>query len=94
LVNTDASPLEWPLLGQAERRVLEIQAKLHLWAGRDAARRFDDLFNLVTDPAFLMVAWERVRMNTGARTAGGGRHDRSLHPGGAGPGGIPGRTAS
>jgi RNA-directed DNA polymerase len=28
------------------------------------------LFNLVTDPAFLLVAWDRVRSNKGARTAG------------------------
>jgi RNA-directed DNA polymerase len=71
LVNTDAPPPEsWPELGAAERRVLEIQAKLHQWAGRDTGRRFGDLFNLVTDPAFLLVAWERVRTNKGARTAG------------------------
>ena len=36
----------------------------------DSGRRFDDLFNLVTDPAFLLVAWHRVRGNKGARTAG------------------------
>ncbi|MCA1822397.1 MAG: group II intron reverse transcriptase/maturase [Pseudonocardia sp.] len=54
----------------AERRVLEIQAKLHRWASDDSHRRFDDLFNLVTDPAFLLVAWDRVRNNKGARTAG------------------------
>lgn len=30
----------------AERRVLEIQAKLHRWAIGDHERRFDDLFNL------------------------------------------------
>jgi RNA-directed DNA polymerase len=54
----------------AERRVLEIQAKLHRWAGDDPHRRFDDLCNLVTDPAFLLVAWVRVRGNKGARTAG------------------------
>ena len=54
----------------AERRVLEIQAKLHRWASDDPHRRFDDLFNLVTDPAFLVVAWDRVRSNKGARTAG------------------------
>ena len=54
----------------AERRVLEIQAKLHRWATGDAHRRFDDLFNLVADPAFLLVAWDRVRGNRGARTAG------------------------
>src|SRR2546429_7919321 len=54
----------------ASRRVLEIQAKLHRWARDDPHRRFDDLFNLVTDPAFLLVAWDRVRHNKGARTAG------------------------
>jgi RNA-directed DNA polymerase len=54
----------------AERRVLEIQTKLHRWAIDDSGRRFDDLFNLVADPAFLMVAWDRVRSNRGARTAG------------------------
>jgi RNA-directed DNA polymerase len=54
----------------AERRVLEIQTKLHRWASEDPHRRFDDLFNLVTDPAFLMVAWARVRGNKGAKTAG------------------------
>ena len=54
----------------AERRVLEIQTKLHRWASDDPHRRFDDLFNLVADPAFLLVAWDRVRGNKGARTAG------------------------
>jgi len=67
-VNTDA-PTESDLL-RAERRVLEIQTKLHRWAGEDRSRRFDDVFNLVADPDFLLVAWERVRSNTGARTAG------------------------
>ena len=40
-----------PLLGllQARQRVLEIQTKLHRWANDDPHRRFDDLFNLVTD---------------------------------------------
>jgi RNA-directed DNA polymerase len=54
----------------AERRVLEIQARLHRWARDDPHRRFNDLFNLVADPAFLLVAWDRVRGNKGARTAG------------------------
>jgi RNA-directed DNA polymerase len=54
----------------AERRVLEIQTKLHRWASDDPHCRFDDVFNLVTDPAFLLVAWDRVRSNKGARTAG------------------------
>lgn len=56
--------------GLAERRVLGIQTKLHLWAAADAGRRFDDLFNLVADPAFVVMAWERVRYNKGARSAG------------------------
>ena len=47
-----------------------IQTKLHQWATDDPHRRFDDLFNLVADPAFLMVAWDRVQGNRGARTAG------------------------
>ena len=55
---------------RAERRVLEIQTKLHRWARDDPHRRFDDLFNLVADPGFLLVAWDRVRGNKGARTAG------------------------
>jgi len=66
-VNIGAS---WPGLVEAEMRVLSIQAKLHQWSIDDAGRRFDDLFNLVTDPAFLIVAWDRVRGNRGARSAG------------------------
>jgi RNA-directed DNA polymerase len=66
-VNTDASE---HALYEAEQRVREIQTKLHQWAGDDPHRRFDDLFNLVADPAFLQVAWARVRGNKGARTAG------------------------
>ena len=42
---------------EAELRVLKIQTKLHRWARDDPHRRFDDLFNLVADPAFLLVAW-------------------------------------
>jgi RNA-directed DNA polymerase len=57
-------------LYRAERRVREIQAKLHRWAVEESHRRFDDLYNLVHDPAFLLVAWDRVRGNKGARTAG------------------------
>jgi RNA-directed DNA polymerase len=60
----------WPDLHEARSRVLEIQTKLHRWATADRGRRFDDLFNLVTDPAFITVAWGRVHTNTGGRTAG------------------------
>ena len=60
----------WPTPSEAEARVLRMQAKLHRWATDDHARRFVDLFNLVADPAFLLVAWRRVRGNRGARSAG------------------------
>ena len=60
----------WPDLDEAEHRVLVMQTKLHRWATADPGRRFDDLANLVYDPAFLVVAWARVRGNKGARTAG------------------------
>jgi RNA-directed DNA polymerase len=66
-VNTGAP---WPELFEAESRVLAMQTKLHQWAKADPGRRFDDLANLVYDPAFLVVAWSRVRGNKGARTAG------------------------
>jgi RNA-directed DNA polymerase len=36
----------------------------------DPGRRFDDLFNLVHDPATLQVAFDRVAGNRGARSAG------------------------
>jgi RNA-directed DNA polymerase len=66
-VNTGAP---WPDLDEAERRVHRMQTKLHQWAAADPGHRFDDLFNLVVDPAFLVVAWSRVRGNKGAKTAG------------------------
>lgn len=68
-VNTGDPDLEYAFY-LAENRVLEIQAKLHRWACDDPHRRFDDLFNLVADPAFLLVGWARVRGNKGAKTAG------------------------
>ena len=55
-------------------RVREMQTKLHRWAAADPGRRFDDLYNLVCDPAFLQIAWERVAGNSGARTAGVDRY--------------------
>ena len=60
----------WPIPREAEARVLAMQTKLHQWAATDSGRRFDDVYNLVYDPAFLVVAWHRVRGNKGARTAG------------------------
>ena len=60
----------WPDPFGAAGRVRQMQRKLHHWAVDDPDRRFDDVFNLVAHPDFLTVAWERVRGNKGARTAG------------------------
>jgi hypothetical protein len=51
----------WPTPKLSEARVLGIQRKLHKWAKVDQARRFNDLHNLVCDPATLLMAWQRVR---------------------------------
>jgi RNA-directed DNA polymerase len=67
-VNTGV--VSWPDPYSAGVAVRSMQTKLHLWAARDAGRRFGDLFNLVYDPAFLVVAWERVSTNKGASTPG------------------------
>ena len=60
----------WPDLNEAEFRVHVMQTKLHQWAAESPGRCFDDLYNLVYDSAFLVVAWRRVRGNKGARSAG------------------------
>ena len=67
----------WPDPDMAWLRVLKIQTKLHRWARDDPHRRFDDLFNLVADPGFLLVAWDRVSGNKGAATAGVDRRTAS-----------------
>lgn len=67
LVNTEVT---WPEPETAGLVVREMQTKLHRWAGHDPAQRFNDLYNLVCAPAFLVAAYERVRRNKGARTAG------------------------
>jgi RNA-directed DNA polymerase len=66
-VNTGAP---FPSVEEARGRVLHFQRKLHVWASNDAERRFRDLWNLVCDPATLVVAWSRVSRNRGSRTAG------------------------
>ncbi|MGM9470187.1 group II intron reverse transcriptase/maturase [Streptomyces murinus] len=63
-------PVAWPVAEYAELRVRKMQIKLHRWAVADHGFRFDDVFNFVCDPATLVVAFERVAGNTGARTAG------------------------
>jgi RNA-directed DNA polymerase len=61
---------DWPSAARAFLTVRRMQTKLHRWATGGPGRRFDDLFNLVHDPAFLVVAWERVAANAGSRTPG------------------------
>lgn len=60
----------WPESVSAQARVLDHQRKLYRWARSEPRRRFGDLFSLVCDRATLVVAWERVAGNRGARTAG------------------------
>lgn len=67
-VNTGA--VVWPEEAWAQETVRKMQTKLHCWATGDPGRRFDDLYNLVCEPAFLVVAWHRVARNAGARTPG------------------------
>ncbi|WP_211366131.1 group II intron reverse transcriptase/maturase [Pseudonocardia kunmingensis] len=62
--------MAWPDVDSAGLAVRRMQRKLHRWASEDPARRFDDLFNLVYDPAFLVDAFTRVAGNKGAKTAG------------------------
>jgi RNA-directed DNA polymerase len=52
------------------QRVSEMQDKLHRWAVAEPGRRFDDVFNLVHDPATLIVAFARVAGNRGRNTPG------------------------
>jgi RNA-directed DNA polymerase len=51
----------------ASLRVLSMQSKLHRWAATDGGRRFDEVFNLVADPCFLVTAWMRVRESRGGQ---------------------------
>ncbi len=76
-MNTDVL---WPEPEWAEMQVLRIQTKLHQWASVDPDRRFDDLFNLVYDPAVLVVAWARVRGQQRETVGGCGRHPTGCHP--------------
>ncbi len=66
-MNTGASGFD---PSEAETRVRQMQTKLYQWSTNDNKRVFSNLYNLVYDPAFLQVAWVRVRGNRGARTPG------------------------
>jgi len=50
--------------------VSEEMKHLHKLAKRDPSKRFDHLWELATDPAWLMHAWEEIRSNKGSMTAG------------------------
>ena len=72
----------WPEREWAEMQVLRMQTKLHQWAIDDPDRRFDDLFNLVYDPA---VSWWHGRGSgvtevSGQRGWTGSDRRRSLLP--------------
>lgn len=69
--DTSGNPgVTWPQPEAAAEVVRRMQIKLHRWASEDSARRFDDLHNLVYDPAFLVLAFARVAGNAGSRTPG------------------------
>src|ERR1700733_12176593 len=70
--NPGAARSEDRLARQAavSRKVREMQAKLHRWAGEDHSRRFGDLFNLVCDAECVAEGWRRGRANAGSRTPG------------------------
>jgi group II intron reverse transcriptase/maturase len=67
-VRTDAQPAGRQ--AAQYRKVREMQAKLHRWAGENRSRRFGDLFNLVSDLEFLAEGWLRVKANAGSKTPG------------------------
>ncbi|MGH3185289.1 MAG: hypothetical protein ACRDOE_25765 [Streptosporangiaceae bacterium] len=70
--NPGAEPAAQPAAKQVAqyRKVRDMQAKLHRWAGEDHSRRIGDLFNLVCDLEFLAEAWLRVKSNKGSKTPG------------------------
>ena len=79
--------------GRAFVAVRRMQAKLHRWAGADRARRFDDLFNFVYDPAMLIMAWDRVAGNPGRAPPGVDRATVAWIVARVRGGGVPARDA-
>ena len=75
-MNTDAP---WPTSTRRLARVLGIQAKLHRWATDDPIAGSTICSTSSVIPAFLVVAWDRVRSNKGhARPGWTGRNRRSI----------------
>jgi hypothetical protein len=61
----------WPGPGtRTSGRGIRYAGQASRWAVADPGRRFDDLFNLVHDPATLRMALARVASNTGHDTPG------------------------
>jgi group II intron reverse transcriptase/maturase len=50
--------------------VSEEMKHLHKLAKRDPSKRFNHLWDILTDPKWLMQAWEEIRSNKGSMTAG------------------------
>ena len=50
--------------------VSEEMKHLHKLSKRDPGKRFNHLWELVTNPIWLMQAWEEIRSNKGSMTAG------------------------
>ena len=50
--------------------LLDIQRKLYRWSRAEPADAYRDMWNWVTDPRNLRLAWRRVASNRGARSAG------------------------
>jgi RNA-directed DNA polymerase len=73
-VNTGA--VWWPDPDSAYFAVRRMQTKLHRWATDDPGRRFDGLFNLVCDPAFLVAAWNVCPPTRAPRLRGSARPRR------------------
>ena len=50
--------------------LLDIQRKLYRWSRAEPADAYRDMWNWVSDPRNLRLAWRRVASNRGARSAG------------------------
>ncbi len=69
----ESAPSQWGqirLTGSDTGGYRRCRSNCNRWAVADPSRRFNDLFNLVHDPATLLIAFERVAGNAGARTPG------------------------
>ena len=50
--------------------LLDIQRKLYTWSRTNPDDAYRDMWNWVTDPRNLRLAWRRVASNRGARSSG------------------------